>query len=898
MKDECRECPEQRQLELIQRVGRVGYWEFDPTRDDVLLPDISRQLLQTLGLKPQGHDISLWSVLADGELKRLRASLKQASEMHKPFSIELRAIKQGGESIFLLVRGEPLSGNGNGAHLEGTFQDISDLKRAEIERERIITQFHALLDTLPQGISVVDSDMRLIMWNRRFYEILDFPQHLVYRNAPFAELIRYNAQRGEYGPGDPEEHVEQIMARAAEFKPHRFERMKTGGRVLLVEGLPFSFGGVASGFVTCYTDITESKRSEEIIAQQRDVMKVIIDNFPGGVSFCNPDLRFTAYNEQFQQLLEFPPELFAKGWVDFETLVRFNVERGEYGPGEPEEQVKAAVERARNFQPHRIERQRPNGKWLEIRGAPVPSGGFVTSYIDITERKQIEEELRQAKLAAEARREQVASLLDNADQGFLSFGADLVVEAECSRSCETMLGSWPAGKEAAELLFGNDPDGLDLFRETIAAVLVETDTLVKEAMLSLLPSGITHGERVLHAQCKLLDKQRVMMVLTDITAQRAMATMLDKERKRQELIVAAVTDGGNFFDAVEDYRELLTQGLPALFSRLDAPEAMAREAYRVIHTFKGLLNQFSFPASPQALHDVEGKLANLLCEPNLTAERIICATSIDTLKVHLSDDLTILSNALGEDFMNRGPGIVLSRASALVLNRLASRLLHGEQVALTEPGLHHALVEVTRLTKISLKRALLDFDHFVRQIGTRTGKKVGRLSVAGDAEIWLDPDRYRPFLQSLGHIFRNAVVHGIESPDERCDSGKPDAALIRCEFTLENDTIRLIIADDGKGLDLPALRDKAVELELYPRNTVDAVDDLEIAQLIFRDQVSTRKETDELAGRGVGLPAVLNETRQLGGDIEIKTTAGEGTAFIFTLPYTSEDGVSDSNFEN
>jgi diguanylate cyclase (GGDEF)-like protein/PAS domain S-box-containing protein len=255
----------------------------------------------------------------------------------------------------------------------------------------------ALLDALPQGVSVIDKDLHLILWNRRFHEILGFPQNMVFRHARFEDFIRLNAMRGDYGPGDPEEQVRAIVTRAREFLPHRFERQLTGGRAVQVEGFPFTSGGAISGFVTTYTDITDQKRTEEELTRQRDVMKTVIDNFPGGISLCDADLRFTTYNDQFVELLDFPPSLFTKGWVHIEDLARFNVDRGEYGPGDPEEQVQAIVARAQNFQAHRLERVRPDGRWLEIRGTPMASGGFVTSYIDITERKQAEKALEESE---------------------------------------------------------------------------------------------------------------------------------------------------------------------------------------------------------------------------------------------------------------------------------------------------------------------------------------------------------------------------------------------------------------------------------------------------------------------------------------------------------------------
>jgi diguanylate cyclase (GGDEF)-like protein len=394
----CNDCAESRQLALIQQLGRVGYWEYDPVQKIMLLPGPSQELLATVtGANPQRYS-SLLNVLSDIERRRFMQALDQAIANSLPFTIELGLPNAQGEFIHLVVRGAPRAMNPHDAWFAGTFHDITHERQTELEREKVLTQMQTLLDALPQGVSVIDSDLQLILWNRRFMEILDFPQRLVYRYAPFEDFIRHNAQRGEYGPGDPEDHVKNTVARAREFIPHRFERTQTGGKSILIEGVPFQFAGQISGFVTTYTDITQRKQNEELLARQRDVMKTIIDNFPGGISLCDPDLRFTTFNEQFIKLLDFPSSMFAKGWAHFEELARFNAERGEYGPGNKDEQIQATVERARNFQAHHIERRRPDGTWLDIRGTPLPSGGFVTSYVDITERKKAEERIRSMAL--------------------------------------------------------------------------------------------------------------------------------------------------------------------------------------------------------------------------------------------------------------------------------------------------------------------------------------------------------------------------------------------------------------------------------------------------------------------------------------------------------------------
>lgn len=153
--------------------------------------------------------------------------------------------------------------------------------------------------------------------------------------------------------------------------------------------------GKEHGLIGVIIDITERKTAEKTLQQHDNMMSTIIENFPGGISMMDADLRLTAYNKQFKQLLEFPDSLFEKPDLNLEDIMRFNAQRGEYGPGDVESQVATRVERARKFEPHRFERQRPNGRVLEIYGEPVPGGGFITAYLDITERKQLEEEVRQ-----------------------------------------------------------------------------------------------------------------------------------------------------------------------------------------------------------------------------------------------------------------------------------------------------------------------------------------------------------------------------------------------------------------------------------------------------------------------------------------------------------------------
>jgi PAS domain S-box-containing protein len=132
---------------------------------------------------------------------------------------------------------------------------------AEHHRHELL---QAGLDLLDQGITVIDGNLRIVAWNKAFLRLLDFPEHMAYVGATFESFMRYNAERGEYGPGDVDALVAERMRLARTFQPHYTERDRPGGQVLAVRGEPLPH----NGFVTLYTDITANRRYERLIQQQ------------------------------------------------------------------------------------------------------------------------------------------------------------------------------------------------------------------------------------------------------------------------------------------------------------------------------------------------------------------------------------------------------------------------------------------------------------------------------------------------------------------------------------------------------------------------------------------------------------------------------------------------------
>lgn len=125
------------------------------------------------------------------------------------------------------------------------------------------------------------------------------------------------------------------------------------------------------------------------------MLLAMVEHLPSGVTIVDGDLRMIAWNDLFMELLEFPESIIAAGPPKLEDFLRYNAERGEYGPGDPDVLVADRLALARQRLPHVFERRRPNGTVIEVRGQPLPGGGFITIYTDVTDRVMAAERLRE-----------------------------------------------------------------------------------------------------------------------------------------------------------------------------------------------------------------------------------------------------------------------------------------------------------------------------------------------------------------------------------------------------------------------------------------------------------------------------------------------------------------------
>jgi two-component system sensor histidine kinase and response regulator WspE len=176
------------------------------------------------------------------------------------------------------------------------------------------------------------------------------------------------------------------------------------------------------------------------------------------------------------------------------------------------------------------------------------------------------------------------------------------------------------------------------------------------------------------------------------------------------------------------------------------------------------------------------------------------------------------------------------------------------------------------------------FPRMVRDLARTLGKQL-RLDITGH-DTQVDRNILEKLEAPLGHLLRNALDHGIESPEERLAAGKSAEAVLRIEARHNAGRLQVTIADDGRGIDLERLRAAVIERKLSNAETAARLNDAELLEFLFLPGFSMKEAVTDISGRGVGLDVVQSVLKQIRGTVRIATRRGEGTRFRLELPLT------------
>ena len=248
--------------------------------------------------------------------------------------------------------------------------------------------------------------------------------------------------------------------------------------------------------------------------------------------------------------------------------------------------------------------------------------------------------------------------------------------------------------------------------------------------------------------------------------------------------------------------------------------------------------------------------------------------NFDPLELDRYDALHGLSRFIGETARDSTAMVQQAREST----SKSTAILRDESYALVD---QHRELLAARM--VAVKTIVPRLKRTVAQTAIATGRKVA-LQISGD-DVVIDADVLARLAEPLLHLLRNAVDHGIESPQDRAYAGKPEQGTVQLEFQRVGDEVVLRVSDDGRGLDLVAIEAKAVSYGLI--DAVGAMTEPELARLILHPGFTTRDKVTETSGRGVGMDIVNDRITALKGRLDIDSADGLGSFFTVHVPVSS-----------
>ncbi len=451
----------------------------------------------------------------------------------------------------------------------------------------------------------------------------------------------------------------------------------------------------------------------------------------------------------------------------------------------------------------------------------------------------------------------IKTILDNVKFGFLLVDKSLNVQPGYSHSCVDLLGSQlDAGMPFVNAVGLGQTRNANLVQEFLKQAF--DDFLPEEMTLHQIPSRVQIGEKILSLIATLVrgperEVSSILFTIVDSTN----LEKVEKENERHKVLVRLLKEVDAFKDFLEDTRNRLGQARQAITSQND------RKLRAELHTMKGNSAAFDLLEISKLIHDIED-----LKDINLP--------EIDRIESFFVGFLDHNFDVLGLSWKEDSSDIyAVSRTDLDSIVERVQRSLGADHLATAELAMWANSVQYKPAR--SLVGALPEYGE---RLASRLGKSCKIRLEGGD--VRMDPEIMRPIMQSLVHLVRNSIDHGIEFPHERHGKAEEGTIAISCIDTASH--WKVVIRDDGKGINVHAVVGKALQNGLITERDVLKMSENEKCRLIFLAGLSTADHVSDISGRGVGMSAIEAAVKDADGLLEITSQKGKGTEVTLSVP--------------
>lgn len=501
--------------------------------------------------------------------------------------------------------------------------------------------------------------------------------------------------------------------------------------------------------------------------------------------------------------------------------------------------------------------------WVSTSKAPLYNEdnsiiGIVGISRDITEKKITEAKLKLYRQNLEAAKQETDNILANVDEGLFLLDKDLRLGKQYSKELESILyeislSSRPLIDILKNKISSKDVDSVKRFLDLLFDEQNDADMLQELNPLVKIPMHIGGLEKYLTFKFKRIFNQdghisHLITTVNDVTREVMLAKSLEESRvenkRKMDWMLSILNNDpamlNDFIKSAEEELDNAQRELVLLEKNL-SQENSFNLIYRSIHTIKGNASLLDLDFFAEAAHDTETILNDLKEQKSGSFKIDEFSRKLDSL-IRMFEELKALINQISG-----------------IHEQFRPRRDHEHKMLI------HSLEKLAeRLCENTDKKIQINFD---------------------DLEAGNIPFQYKLMIRDiLVQMIRNTVAHGLEPEKVRLQKGKPETGNIWISANIDNNVFKLSYKDDGKGLNLAKLKEKALALKNHTKAEIEKWNDHQIGELIFEPGISTIENTDMTAGRGVGMDIIKKKIEKTGGSIVFETKRDMFISFFIEIP--------------
>ncbi len=784
-----------------------------------------------------------------------------------------------------------------------TAADITGLKQQEEELSTARSTLQTVFDHMTDGVVMWDKDMILQFFNKETLRVGEFPLHMAYKGVSVLDVMRYQDERGEFGPapGTREELEQRVQQRAALLnRPGgvSYMRKTPSGMWLEVKTIPVETGGA----VLMYRDITALKQREEELAAARAMQRLILDSMTDGVVLMDKDLNFLLGNESALRFFGLPQELAQAGASGVEAM-RHRLRRGDFGPPpEDDEAFEREVERRLAIARHPggppIVVRTPGGDWIEASSVAMPDGGVLVIYRDVTALKAREEELQAARETHEL-------VLDSMTDGLILWGPSLKVRL-VNRQLARFYG-------IPEALAVPGADGRDILRLMLRrgdygpapAEGAALEAAVEEKAYAILnPPPATEPDTRLSpagfwmeiTRQKLADGS-VLSAYRNVTRLRAREDELrqarDSAQDAQSALTATIEHIGQGLLMFSPERRVQVINSRAI-ELLRLPPHLGRIGTSLGEIAAWQLENGEYDESPEARLRAVAVAGGAAMSAAHYERRRRDGTVLEVDALNIPDGRSVRTFTDITDRQRQQEALAAARDAAEAANRAKSAFLAAmsheirtpmngvlgmiEVLERTPPGPAQArCVAVMRESAGSLLRIIDDLLDFSKIEAGRMELETLPFSLRGLVEGAVDTLAVEAKRKSL-------LLFSDPFPPSMPEMAAGDPVRVRqILFNLVGNAIKFTDVGFVRLRCSARIESGAVHVSLMVEDSGVGMTQEQIAKLFQPFAQADTSTTRRFGGTGLGLSIVRRLANLMGGDVSVESTPGRGSRFMVTL---------------